>query len=441
MNFKSVAITVFLVATSGGTSLRGQSIIAMRDDQLNRLTDYLKDVIQPSGLVRDSLLLNPLDTQFHPASPGGAGHVLVGICALHRAGKLTTAIAEQYVTNILNAYTGHTIGVTPARSADGFFAHYLDLQHGTKAANWPVEYSTIDSALLTRGGEFAAKYFSNNQQIVGLAHELEQTIHFNAAINPNTQDGSMYRLMLEQGGGDNSAITRPWNEYMLVESLALRQPQNQRAVAVKRFWFNVALLPKSTYQGIPTLTDIPGTFAPAFEVQQGHYLNGDFRLNPNFENFFQLQREADRLYSTSPSGLNQSFRYGLTAGVSKFVSGNYHRDAIFQDPGRVFTPEAVAGWNDMDTLLQFFQAQPPSSDSRFRYGLVRVSADDPTWIPSDAGLVDHLFLLFGLVESTIQTSLSRNSRRHLLLGTTTVTELLMPLTTWSGDARWVRLRT
>jgi hypothetical protein len=30
---------------------------------------------------------------------------------------------------------------------------------------------------------------------------------------------------------------------------------------------------------------------------------------------------------------------------------------------------------------------------------VRTSADQPSWIPFDAGLVDHLFLLFGLVES------------------------------------------
>jgi hypothetical protein len=38
-------------------------------------------------------------------------------------------------------------------------------------------------------------------------------------------------------------------------------------------------------------------------------------------------------------------------------------------------------------------------DPRYKYGLVRVSAEDSDWIPPDAGLVDHLFLLFGLVES------------------------------------------
>jgi hypothetical protein len=53
----------------------------------------------------------------------------------------------------------------------------------------------------------------------------------------------------------------------------------------------------------------------------------------------------------------------------------------------------------MNTLLSFYAQQNPASDPRYRYGMVRVSAQQPGWIPSDAGLVDHMFLLFGLVES------------------------------------------
>jgi hypothetical protein len=53
----------------------------------------------------------------------------------------------------------------------------------------------------------------------------------------------------------------------------------------------------------------------------------------------------------------------------------------------------------MDTLLQFYNAQIPTSNPSYQFGLVRVSAEQPSWIPPDAALVDHLFLLFGLVES------------------------------------------
>jgi hypothetical protein len=61
----------------------------------------------------------------------------------------------------------------------------------------------------------------------------------------------------------------------------------------------------------------------------------------------------------------------------------------------------------MNTLLNFYAQQNPASNPRYRYGMVRVSADDPGWIPGDAGLVDHLFLLFGLVES-IDSTFFRN---------------------------------
>ena len=63
-------------------------------------------------------------------------------------------------------------------------------------------------------------------------------------------------------------------------------------------------------------------------------------------------------------------------------------------------------WGDLETMLEFIAEQPPTSDVRYRYGLVRESALQPIWIPTDAGLVDHLFLLFGLVESLDPTFFS-----------------------------------
>ena len=75
------------------------------------------------------------------------------------------------------------------------------------------------------------------------------------------------------------------------------------------------------------------------------------------------------------------------------------RIGFFDHPQNVFSPEAVVAWGDLETMLEFIAEQPPTSNSRYRYGLVRESALQPIWIPTDAGLVDHLFLLFGLVES------------------------------------------
>ena len=86
------------------------------------------------------------------------------------------------------------------------------------------------------------------------------------------------------------------------------------------------LYPEAKLWGIiPTLTDNPGTFAPAFWVQQMHFFNGDFRHSPEFETYFVNQQLADRLYSSQ--NLGEEFRYGLTAGV---IPNGYHADRIFR---------------------------------------------------------------------------------------------------------------
>jgi hypothetical protein len=77
----------------------------------------------------------------------------------------------------------------------------------------------------------------------------------------------------------------------------------------------------------------------------------------------------------------------------------YHADRIFNHPHNVFSPEAVAAWGDMETLLDFYNQQIPTTNAAKQFGMVRVSQEQPGWKPADAGLVDHLFLLFGLVES------------------------------------------
>src|SRR5215208_3242381 len=96
--------------------LQAQDLNAIRDDQINRLKNYAVDAIMPSGLVRDSLVLDPNASSFHPATPDAAGFELIALSALNHVGKLPDA--EQRVTSILSAYAGQTPGVIPDRSAD-----------------------------------------------------------------------------------------------------------------------------------------------------------------------------------------------------------------------------------------------------------------------------------------------------------------------------------
>jgi hypothetical protein len=61
---------------------------AFRTDQLQRLTNYIIDAIQPSGLVRDGLPHAPGATPFHPATPDAAGFALLGLCVADEFGLI-----------------------------------------------------------------------------------------------------------------------------------------------------------------------------------------------------------------------------------------------------------------------------------------------------------------------------------------------------------------
>lgn len=374
----------------------GQTIQAMRADQFARLQDYVLEAIQPSGLVRDSLVLNPAANHFHPATPDAAGFALMSLATFDHFNSLGDA--DQRVVDILKAYTGATPGVSPERSADGHFIHFMDVSTGADVpGGWDDSYSPIGSALIVAGAQFARNHFmqagsSLAGQIDALTEQLTDSIDFDAAIHPSL-DGRVYLDMTQAGGGAGGAV-RPWNEYQLVVSLALRQENNSRAVATKHLWLNADNAPVRFLGGLPTLTDNPNGYAPAFWVQQASFFNGDFRHDETFQTLLENHRLADQDYSDR--FLGEAYRYGLTAGVSP---QGYHADRILNHPNEVFTPAAVSGWGDMETLLQFFLDQPPASDPRYRFGLTRVSDDQPNWIPFDAGLVDHLFLLFGIAES------------------------------------------
>lgn len=362
----------------------------VRTGQLQRAAWYLTNAILPNGLVRDSLPLDPGDPPFHPATPDAAGFALLGLCAADRLGLCADAAGQ--AAAILSAYAGHTAGVAPQRTVDGHWVHFMDIDTGAYAGGgWDATYSTIGSALLVSGALFAKNHFITNPMIAALADELYETTDFNAAIHPSL-DGRVYLGMAPGGGGVPGELV-PWNEYMLVVTLALREPDNGRALATAPFWLDADNVPLVYYREIPTITDSPGSFAPAFWVHQQHFFNADFASNPGFAGYFASHRAADALYSAMEG--DQDFRYGLTAGVDP---SGYFADRMFAHHG-VFAPEAVAAWGDLATLLEFVAAQPPWSDPRFRFGLTRVSAADPEWVPYDAGLVDHLFLMFGLVES------------------------------------------
>ena len=132
------------LATSAPVS--AHDLNAMREDQFNRLRAYSVDAILPSGLVRDSLVLDPNRGSYHPATPDAAGINLYALLALDYLGKVPDA--QQRVINILSAYAGLAPGVVPDRSADGFYTHFMNISTGDQAGGgWDSSYSPIGTAM------------------------------------------------------------------------------------------------------------------------------------------------------------------------------------------------------------------------------------------------------------------------------------------------------
>lgn len=360
----------------------------VRWGQLERLAQYVSDAIAPTGLVRDSIPLSPSDPPFHPATPDAAGFALIGLSAADHLGL--DPDAEAKVEDILMAYAGEIPGVVPARNVKGHWWHWLNINTGQPEPGWNDAYTTIGSALLVGGALFAKNHFAHNPAIVALADELYGTCDFDVMIHP-ALDGRVY-LATDAAGNATGTLQR-WNEYMIVVSLALRQPGAVRAPQMQHLWLNPSYAPKATYRGNATLTDSAGNFAPAFWVHQQYYFNADFANNPAFVQYMYNHQRADQLYCAID--LSQTYRYGLTAGVDP---AGYFADRLYAH-NNVYSPSAVGAWGDLDGLLEFVDDREPNANARFRYGLPRVSSVQTTWIPHDAGLVDHTFLMFGLVEN------------------------------------------
>ena len=126
----------------------------------------------PNGMYRDSRIVEPGGTDYHPISVANVGVGLVALCIADRAGFESNA--ESQVIQTLRTILGETPGFTPDRNASGYYRHFIDIETGANA--WDSEYSTIDAAILVSGALFAKKYFSSNSDIGGLADRLFNSI-------------------------------------------------------------------------------------------------------------------------------------------------------------------------------------------------------------------------------------------------------------------------
>lgn len=306
--------------------------------QLNDVLRFFKLSRSHTGVYRDVLLFDTDATNGFPVSTAGSG---MGLIALAIEAELaeTNPSAYSSITSIKNdvietlkAYNGET-PYMPAKSANGFFEHFTDISTGALASGYTSDFSSIDTAILMYGALIVSNKFSSDTEIVRLTNKLFSSVSWTDAIKDATGDSSfpqkIYLKFNASGAGDESAITIPFNEYILVSYLALQQeiieanPTGKATTLWNSKFDNPNNCPSITYNDpkdngtttFPTLTDNSG-YIPNFTYIFARYLVNHVSVNGDYSFFIEKAGQADKAWFQSlevnPSASNAGDNYNVT---------------------------------------------------------------------------------------------------------------------------------
>lgn len=383
------------------------------DQQYLKAYQLVADQRHPTtGVYRDAYVTSGQGDV--PSSVAATGVGLIALTIADREGWEDSA--EELIVQTLRFMNGLEAGFSPARHGEtGFFRHWISPVTGARA--WNSEYSTIDTALLVHGALFAAKYFSANTEINQLAQELFNSIVWEAAIH-QSQTGTLYMVIDENGKGQ--AVTRPFNEYVIVADLARLAPENTTA---KETWDAVyrpeklTNLPQVNYFGHTILSD--GSLLSSFVPQFVFYLVYDYATSEAYQEFFIQAQQADK-YDWNRRPNWPAYLWGHGAGTQTGLGDGYQANAIGRNPYGIVSPYIIAGFlpvypAGLDDLYQIYQNYLPfdhyenPNDERdvrrfqqaYKYGLARLAPRQwqegkARWYPDHMSVIDWSSMLYGL---------------------------------------------
>ena len=296
----------------------------------------------PGGIYLDALAISTGDK---PAALAANGVGLLSLCIADAMCKKTgdainwDANAESKALQTINEWI--RLKNTPgAVNVNGLFHRYFNPADGSWV--WVTEHSTIDNAILAAGFLFCKNYFNKNSEIVTKTTTLLNSMDFTAAIPPSGDQ--MYMILDDNGVG--SALTTPFNEYMLLAWFA--KNSNSAFSGYNRaqsYWTNkfsdATKLPKYSYPaGNPTLSSGSSYAQPSFHVQFCYYYCNYFIRNAYYMTYFGNQATADKTWWQNNTG--QQVAWGLGAG--EIPGGGYSADAVNSNPNKIVSPHIMAGF-------------------------------------------------------------------------------------------------
>lgn len=301
-------------------------------------------------------------------SIGSTGFGFVSVCLGDTLGLLTRQDAVNMTVDALDSLLGarKAEGFDPERSANGFFAHFLDAETGKAIKG--SEISTIDTALMAAGVLFARNYL-NDPTVEEKANALVRGIAWGDAI-VDPRGNKIYMVMERNGTGDPDprTWTSPFNEYFLVARVGyVVEQEMKRPGNASQYFTNIYGNPpqsfehdgaaKLTYGNFgPVWSDRPGHFGSSFIVQFCYYLSSFFQSHCS--DFMNQAAGSDWLYfrnvfknSTGPP-LTNSSKYQWGCGAGAYPNVGYYAASIDNNIEEVYSVPIIAGFFPADNFLR-----------------------------------------------------------------------------------------
>lgn len=352
---------------------------------------------EPAGWVIDADVIEGA-ARFHPATPDAAAWAVLVLLASEEV--TGDPEARDLVREVLMRYAGMLPGPSPARSADGFFTHWIDPFTGATQAGWPAEFATYSTMKIVHAAIRASAFYPGDAQIREAARAIVCPVaNWDAYFR--FADDEVYLKSLVGGGADLGAWNRAYTEGILFAELANAFGGAGSQSAWAR-WIDRGEWPTATFVfGRPVTGEAAGQFLPAFITAYSWLLQRDFRDDPAWQAHVRNLLVSHAAW-TDENGPEHFTLF--SAGTTKPEWGGYHADSLSDHPGDVTTMTALLGLGadgDAEASLAAYRSYRAGARMRFASGaelLYRRSSVDPLYTPNSAGLPDVSMGALGLAE-------------------------------------------
>ncbi len=367
------------------------SFEAWMQDEFQQQVAFAKGLIapdgEPAGWVIDGDVVQGA-TRFHPATPDGACWVILTLIASDAV--TGDPDAQPMIRQILQRYAGQLPGPAPARSADGFFTHWIDPNTGATQAGWGAEYATYSTMKIAHAAIRASAYYPNDADIRLASEAIVCAItNWDAYFRANNDE--VFLKSLGPGGADPTAWNPAFTEGLVFVELANAFGGATSQNAWTR-WINRDLWPTATFVlGRPVTGESAGNYLPAFITAYSLILQKPFGDSMKWQTH---TRNALVSHAAWTDENGPRYFTVFSAGTTKPEWGGYNADSLSNHPGDLTTLTALlafAATGDREPAWSAYQAYRDGARIAYDSGasmLYRRSAIDPSYTPNSAGLPD-----------------------------------------------------